>query len=133
MKNSLKNVLLAGAAWDFIGGIIFFMVHGVLHKQLTPAIYPFYSMVIGIFLFMLTYIQIISAVNIKRYVSSIGVVIFMRICYATTVLLYSILSELLPAQFFLIAVVDTTLVGLLVFFATKRERFTVRELFVPQQ
>lgn len=131
-NNSLKNVLLAGAIWDLIGGIIFFAVHGILHKQLTPSIYPFYSIVIGLFLFTLAYIQLNCSADIKRYSSNIGVVIFLRVSYAIAVLLYSTLSELLPMQFILIAVVDTIFVGLLVFFATKKEGLKVRELFAPQ-
>ena len=102
----LRNVLRAGAIWDLIGGIIFFVVHGLLHKQLTPQIYPFYSILIGLFLFTLAYIQATSSADIKRYSANIGVVIFLRASYAISVLLYSLVSELLPMQFILIAVVD---------------------------
>ena len=130
-NKSLRNVLLVGAVWDIIGGIIFLVFHGILHKQLIPVIYPFYSMVIGIFLLMLAYIQLISAADTQRYGSNIGVVIILRVFYATTVVLYSVLSEILPMQFIAIAVVDSIFVVLLIFFATKRGKFSVGELFFP--
>jgi len=81
---------------------------------------------------MLAYIQVICSADIKRYSANVGVVIFLRVSFAMTVLFYSSFSELLPMQFILIAVVDTIFVGLLVLFATKKEDLKVCELFAPQ-
>lgn len=76
---TLKKALLAGSLWDLIGAIIFIVIHGILQKQLTPEIYPFYSIVIGIFLLVLSYLQFITSTDIRRYCSHIGVVIGIRI------------------------------------------------------
>ena len=133
MNKSLRNILWAGVVWDLTGGIIFLVVHGILHKQLTPTIYPFYSIVIGLFLIMLAYIQLICSADIIRYCPNIGVVILLRVSFAISVLLYSILSELLPMQFILIAVVDSIFVGLLFLYATRGGMLTVSELFVAKK
>lgn len=128
---TLKQVLWAGSIWDLIGAIIFIVFHGILQKQLTPEIFPFYSIVIGSFLLVLSYLQFITSADVRRYCSNVGVVICIRVIFATTVLLYSILNEFLPAQFFAIAGVDIIFVILLVIFAPNRGLFSLRELFVP--
>ncbi len=128
---SLKIILRAGSTWDLAGGIIFLLIHGLLLVKLTPPIYPFYSIVIGLFLFVLAYIQFLTACNIKRYCANIGIVIFLRSAYAFTVLLYSLLRETLPAQFIFIAIVDTVFTLLQIYYAYRATDIKVRNLFFP--
>jgi len=132
VNKTLKRVLQAGSIWDLIGAIIFIVIHGILQKQLTPEIYPFYSIVIGSFLLVLSYLQFITSKDIRRYCSNIGVVICIRVIFATTVILYSFISEFLPAQFFAIASIDIIFVVLLVTFARSRGAFSLKELFIHQ-
>ena len=129
INKNLRNVLFVGTAWDTIGGVIFLFVHGIFQIQLTPDIHSFYAIVTGLFLFFLAYIQYICAGNIKANIKNIGAVILFRVFYAISVILFSFLVELLPMQFFIIALVDTILVVLLFVSATKRGKFTVGELF----
>ena len=129
-NSKLRNVLRAGVLWDLIGGLIFLVLHGILQKPLTPSIYPFYSIVIGFFLLMLAYIQLITSADIKSYSSNIGVVISLRVSFVITVLLYTVFSELLPMQFFVIAIVDSILVCLLMFFSKNEWNFKASEIFI---
>ena len=130
-SKSIQITLLLGGIWDIIGGSIFFIFHGILQYELIPNIYPFYSIVLGLFLFMQAYIQFLASTNLKRYCANIGVVIFLRTTFAVSVFLFSVLSEQLPTQFILIAIVDTIFTILQVYFTYKRADMKIRELFLP--
>ncbi len=125
----LRNVLYAGVIWDTMGGIIFLFVHGIFQVQLTPDIHPFYAIVTGLFLFFLAHIQYISAADIKAGLKNIGSVILFRVFYGISVILFSLFNQILPKEFFVIALVDIILVVLLMFFATVRGNIKVKELF----
>ena len=130
MNRQLKRVLRAGMVWDLTGGFVFLVVHGILQIQPKPPIYPFYAIIIGLFLVMLAYLQLISSVDVKRYALLVGVVISLRVLYASGVILFSLMVESLPSQFFLTAMVDTIFVGLLLF-AAKKGEIPPRGLFSP--
>lgn len=115
-----------------MGGTVFLFLHGIFQKELSPAIYPFYSIVIGLFLFMQAYLQFLSSMNITRFLANIGVVIFLRSAFGVSVLLYSLTSEMLPLRFFMIAAVDLVFAVLQISFSYKGEATNVLDLFIPK-
>ncbi len=127
----IKTTLILGAVWDSIGGIIFLVIHGFIQKELVPDIYPFYSMVIGLFLFTLAYIQILTVSNISKFLQNVGVVIFLRLSFGSFLVLHSVIFEPLPAQFIAIACVDAlfsisqfTIIG-------RSKDYRIKDIFLP--
>jgi uncharacterized YccA/Bax inhibitor family protein len=138
MKNSntlksLRTTLILGAVWDSIGGIIFLVIHGLLQKELTPSIYPFYSMVLGIFLFTLVYLQILTTSNIIKLLQNMGVIIAFRISFGCFLIFHSLLFEPLPAQFFAIAFIDFLLSISQIIIVSRRKDLIVKNLFIPEK
>jgi hypothetical protein len=135
-KQSLKPLAVAfgiGGIWDALMGLsyIFLIGTGRLIDQ-PPPLDLFYAVFLGSFFLCFAYLQILSALNVRRYAFNTGCIIFGRMFYVIQLTAFSILQGSLPAPFWFGAIIDTALV---VSFASLAVRggLRIHDLFLPQR
>ena len=73
--SGLKTVLMVSGVFDLFGGIYFTLLVGGDRSITDPPTHPFYAILIGMFLLCFAYLQFMTAIQIERCLSNIGVVI----------------------------------------------------------
>jgi hypothetical protein len=134
-ERSLRPLAVAfriGGVWDALIGFacIFVIGTGRLIDQ-PPHLDPFYAVFLGSFFLCFAYLQILSAVNIRRYAFNVGCIIFGRMFYVIQLIAFTALGESLPSPFWLGAIIDTAIVVAYVSLAI-RGGLRIHDLFLPQ-
>jgi hypothetical protein len=133
---SLKPLAVAftvGGIWDTLLGFSYIFVIGTgrLIDQ-PPPLDQFYAIFVGSFFLCFAYLQIFSAMNIRRYALNVGCIIFGRLFYVIQLIAFTVLGRSLPSPFWFGAIFDTALVVSYASLAI-RGGLRVQDLFLPQR
>jgi hypothetical protein len=135
-ERSLKPLAVAftiGGVWDALMGLSYIFVIGTgrLIDQ-PPPLDLFYAVFLGSFFLCFAYLQILSALNVRRYAFNVGCIIFGRMFYVIQLIAFTTLRGSLPSPFWFGAIIDTALV---VSYASLAMRggLRIRDLFLPQR
>jgi hypothetical protein len=110
---------------------IFVIGTGRLIDQ-PPPLDLFYAVFLGSFFLCFAYLQILSALNVRRYAFNVGCIIFGRMFYVIQLVAFTTLRGSLPSPFWFGAIIDTALVVACASLAV-RGGLRIRDLFLPQQ
>jgi hypothetical protein len=128
---ALAIVFFISGLYDAFGGFYYAFLVGADRSVSSPPTHPFYALFIASFLFCFAYLQFAAALNIRRYLFTIGVVIFGRIFYAVLFFTYLSSVEGFPRDFLPTAVIDLIWSALYIVLALSSAEIRLRELFIP--
>lgn len=128
----LAVTLFISGIWNIVAGFVFLTQVGTGRSISNPEIHPFFSIFLAIFLFSFAYLQLLSSLNIKRYVFNIGCVIIGRSLYILTLCAFVIFVKNFPSTFNLTALVDAGFVALYFIFTYYSIELKIRDLFIPK-
>ena len=135
-KQSLKPLAVAltiGGVWDALLGFSYIFVIGTGRAiDQPPHLDLFYAVFLGSFFLCFAYLQILSALNVRRYAFNVGCIIFGRMFYVIQLIAFTVLRASLSSSFWFGAAFDTALVVAFVSLAM-RGGLSIRDLFVPQR
>jgi hypothetical protein len=122
---ALAIVFFASGLYDACGGLYFAFSVGTGRSVDSPHTHPFYALFIASFLFSFAYLQLFSALNIRRYLLNVGVVIFGRLFYV--ILLF---ADDFPKTFLPTGIIDLCWSALYIVLALISSEVRLKELFV---
>lgn len=128
----LAITFFASGVWDTIAGIMYLFFIGDGRKIGNPAVHPFYTIFFGSFFICFTYLQFLSAINIKRYIFNVGCLIIGRVFYVIQLYYFIGFVERFPRTFWLTGIIDGTFVILYLILAFQ-SGFGLRDLFLPDK
>jgi hypothetical protein len=134
-KKSLTPLAVAfaiGGIWDTIAGFLYIFFIGTGRVIDGPAIDPFFSIFLGSFFLCFAYLQLLSAVNIRRYALNVGCLILGRAFYVVQLYVYMGFVKGFPSTFWFTGIVDSVLIVSYVVLAY-RGGLGARDLFLPQK
>ena len=126
----LATIFFLSGIWDTIGGVIYaFMIGNVFTD---PPVHRFYAIFTASFFFCFAYLQILSALNLRRYLFVVGCVLIGRIFYV--VLLYAYIFGIagFPATFWWTGLVDLAWSILYLVITLISDDIRLRDLFLPK-
>jgi hypothetical protein len=88
---------------------------------------------LGFFFLCFAYLQILSALNVRRYAFNVGCIIFGRMFYVIQLIAFTALRGSLPSPFWFGATVDTALLVVASASLAIRGGLRTRDLFLPQR
>ncbi|HMN23848.1 MAG: hypothetical protein IT276_15355 [Ignavibacteriaceae bacterium] len=133
-NNSIKPLAITfflSGIWDSIAAIQYFFFIGTGRVIDNPAIDPFFSIFLGSFFICFAYLQIFSALNIKRYSFNVGCLFVGRLFYVVQLYSYMLFVQNFPSTFWFTGIIDGLFVILYLVFAI-RGGLRYRELFFPK-
>lgn len=120
----------ASGIWDFIAGLMYIFAIGTGRAIDQPPVHPFYAIFTGSFFICFAYIQILSALNIRRYLFNVGCLVIGRIFYVIVLYGYMVFDHEFPGTFWFTGIIDVLFVVLYLAFAVKAG-LRPAELFLP--
>ena len=127
----LTITFFASGLYDLISGFLFSFTVGTGRSIDTPPIHPFYAIFIALFLFCFAYLQILSALNIRRYLFNIGVVIIGRIFYIVLLYAYMFFVSDFPSTFWWTGIIDLFFSILYIVLTLISDEISLKDLFIP--
>ena len=129
---ALAIVFFVSGLYDTFGGFYYSFMVGTGRSINNPPTHPFYAIFIASFLFCFAYLQFMSALNIRRYLFNIGVVIFGRIFYAVLLFVYILIVEDFPTTFLSTGIIDLIWSTIYILLILMSDEVRFKELFLPQ-
>jgi len=129
----LAMAVFASGIFDLIGGFYYAILVGIGRSIESPPTHPFYAILVGSFLFCLAYLQLLSAVNIRRYLLIVGAVIMSRVLYAVLLFAYMFSVPDFPTTFLPTAVLDLAWTATYIVLVLMIDQLRLRDLFVPHK
>lgn len=128
----LALAFAAGGVWDLIAGVMYGFFIGTGRAIDSPATDPFYAVFLASFFFCFAYLQLLSALDIRRYAFVIGCLILGRVFYVLQLYGYMLLVTDFPSTFWFTGIVD---LGFTVsyFILATRGGLSLRDLFLPSR
>jgi hypothetical protein len=127
---ALAIVFFASGLYDAFGGLYFAFSVGAGRSVDSPPTHPFYAIFIASFLFSFAYLQLFSALNIRRYLLNVGVVIFGRLFYVILLFAFILLVDDFPKTFLPTGIIDLCWSALYIVLALISSEVRLKELFV---
>ena len=130
---SLRPLAITFAAsgfWDTIAGFLYLFVIGTGRFIDEPQVHSFYSVFLSSFFFCFAYLQLLSALNIRRYMFIVGCLIIGRIFYVIQLYAYMLFCKDFPSTFWFTGVVDAAFTLLYLIF-TFQGGLGFKDLFLP--
>jgi len=127
----LAVVFFVSGLYDAFGGFYYSFLVGAGRSIDDPPTHSFYALFIASFLFCFAYLQLASALNMRRYLLTVGVVIVGRVFYAILLFTYLLTVNGFPATFLPTAVMDSLWTVLYIVLAAASDEVRLRDLFVP--
>lgn len=132
-NNTLRPLAITFAAsgiWDTIAGILYLFVIGTGRFIDEPPTHSFYSVFLASFFFCFAYLQLLSSLNIRRYLCNVGCLIIGRVFYVIQLYAYMLFFNDFPSTFWFTGIVDATFT-LLYFIFAFRGGVGMKDLFLP--
>ena len=133
-SKSLKALAIsffASGLYDTFGGVYYSFMVGTGRSIDDPPTHPFYAIFIASLLFCFAYLQILSALNIRRYLFNIGVVIIGRIFYVVLLYAYMLFVTDFPSTFWLTGIIDLLWSLLYIVLTLTSDEIRLKDLFLP--
>ncbi|MGA2108694.1 MAG: hypothetical protein ABSH25_13740 [Syntrophorhabdales bacterium] len=127
---ALAFVFFVSGLYDAFGGFYFAFAVGTGRSADSPPTHPFYAVFIASFLFSFAYLQLFSALNIRRYLFNVGVVIFGRLFYVVLSFAYVLLVPGFPRTFLPTGIVDLCWSAAYIVLALMSSELRFKDLFV---
>jgi hypothetical protein len=134
--NSLKALAIGffvSGLYDTFGGFYYSFTVGMGKSVSNPPTHQFYALFIASFLFCFAYLQFMSALNIKRYLLNVGVVIIGRVFYAVLLFVYILRVEGFPRTFLPTAILDSLWTMLYIVLILLSDDVRFKDLFLPKR
>lgn len=130
---ALAIVFLISGVYDLLEVVqyAFFIATGKMTSD--PSVHPFYAIFIALFLFCFAYLQIGAAVNISKYIYTVGVVIVRRVIYAIVLFGFIYGVKDFPRSLLFSGVIDliwSFLYLSIVLFSTE---VSLKDVFIPKK
>jgi hypothetical protein len=126
---ALSITFFLSGIWDLVAALIYSFLGGTVFIE--PSVHRFYALFIASFLFCLAYLQILSSLNIRRYLLMIGGVTIGRIFYVVLLFAYILGIPGFPSTFWWTGVVDLLWSVLYLILTMRSDEIRVRDLFLP--
>lgn len=133
--NNLKPLAVtffASGIWDTVAGILYLFFVGTGRLIDSPPTHSFYSLFLSSFFFCFAYLQILSSLNIRRYVFAVGCLIIGRVFYIILLYGYMLFYKGFPSTFWFTGIIDAGFTLLYLVFAF-RGGLEIKELFLPHR
>ena len=127
---ALAVVFFVSGLYDAFGGFYFALTVGTGRSVDSPPTHPFYAVFIASFLFSFAYLQLFSALNIRRYLFNVGVVIFGRLFYVVLSFAHILLVPGFPRTFLPTGIVDLCWSAVYIVLALMSSEVRLKDLFV---
>ena len=127
----LAITFFASGLWDLSGGFFYSFTVGTGRSIVTPPVHPFYAIFIAGLLFCFAYLQVLSALNIRRYLFNIGVVIIGRIFYVVLLYAYMFFVPDFPSTFWWTGIIDLFWSILYIVLTLISDEISLKDLFIP--
>ena len=126
---ALAITVFVSGLYDAFGGFYYAFIVGVGRSIDNPATHSFYALFIASFLFCFAYLQVLAALNIRRYLFNVGVVIVGRVFYAVVLYGYMLFVRDFPNTFWATGIIDLLWSALYVVLTLISDEIRVKELF----
>jgi len=128
----LGQVIFASGVFDLFGGIYFTFLVGTNRSIVDPPTHSFYAILIGAFLFCFGYLLCMTALNVRRYLFNVGVVIVSRVFYAILLFANMFADKNFPTTFLPTAIMDLVWTALYIVIVLSIDEIRFRDLFIPK-
>ena len=128
---ALAITFFVSGLYDAFGGFYYALMVGAERSIDSPPTHTFYALFIASFLFCFAYLQILSALNIRRYLLNVGVVIIGRLFYFVVLYAYMLFVADFPNTFWATGIIDLLWSALYIVIALLGDEIRIRDLFLP--
>ena len=128
---ALAVTFFVSGVYDAFGGFYYAFMVGVGRSVSSPPTHTFYALFIASFLLCFSYLQILSAFNIHRYLLNVGVFIIGRIFYFVILNAYMLFVADFPNTFWATGLIDLLWCFVYVLLTVRSDEIRVRNLFFP--
>jgi hypothetical protein len=129
----LAIVFFISGLYDTFGGFYYSFLVGMDKSINNPPTHEFYALFIASFLFCFAYLQFTSALNIRRYLLNVGILIIGRVFYVVLLFAHISLVEGFPRTFLPTAVVDSLWTLSYILITLLSDEVRLKDLFLPQR
>ena len=126
----LALAFAAGGIWDTAAGMMYIFLIGTGRAIDNPPVDPFYAIFTGSFFLCFAYLQILSSMDIKRYLLNVGCLVSGRLFYVGLLCGFMLFVPGFPSTFWFTGIIDGVLTVLYILFALKAG-VSLKQLFVP--
>jgi hypothetical protein len=128
---ALAIAFFAAGIYDLVGAVYYAFLVGTGRSFNDPPTHPFYSIFIASFLLCFTYLQFMSAFNIRRYLIVIGAVIIGRVFYAVLLFAYMASAAGFPTTLLPTGILDLAWTALFIVLTLISDELRIKDLFLP--